>query len=118
MSAETDLFAAISSYPDVSALVAARVFPDAMPEKTAYPAVVYSRGDTEYLYTLHCERYAEQGTMAVSAWGRSRTEADAVADAIEAALDAAGIELAGRTAGYDESLGLFGADLTAVLYIT
>ena len=41
MSAETALYAVLSAYAPLTALVSTRIFPDAIPEDKALPAVVY-----------------------------------------------------------------------------
>jgi hypothetical protein len=47
MSAETELYAALSGAAGITALVGSRIYPDAIPEEVALPALVFSRQATE-----------------------------------------------------------------------
>lgn len=107
MSAETDLYAALTARSLLVALVGTRIYPDAAPEGKAVPLVVYQRASTTPITTVHGETVAEEIRFAVTAWAKSRTEADAVGDEIVAALFEAGNPYTDRAASIDPETGLF-----------
>lgn len=108
MSAESTVYSALSGHAPLVALVSTRIYPDAMPEKTIYPAVVYSRSATEPIRTIHGSIVASAFIdLSVSCWGKTRTQADAVADAAIDALEAAKQNWTARSAGYDSETDLY-----------
>lgn len=121
MSAETTLYGILAAAPSVTALVgsgaAARIYPDAMPEDCAYPALVYVRAGTDPIVTIDGLKHGEFATLSVQAWANTRGDADAVADAVELALLAAGEIPADRQAAYDPEMGLFAASLAVTLFV-
>lgn len=107
MSAETELYAALSGRAGLTALVSTRIYPDAIPENAALPAVVYVRSNTSPYYTIGGILVAEDVKFAITAWSESRTNAEAVADQIQLALDGAGNPITDRSSGFDAEVGLF-----------
>lgn len=107
MSAETELYAALSGRAGLTALVATRIYPDAIPENTDLPAVVYVRAGTNPTYTLGGQLACEEARMAVTVWAATRTEAEAVADQVRLAIDGAGNPISDRSSGFDNEVGLF-----------
>ena len=107
MSAEQQLYAALSAYAPLASIVAARIWPDVIPEDGQLPAVVYARHETEPIVTLSGVLAAEFVDMAIGCWAISRGAADAAADAVIAALLAAGHGYGNRNAGFDAETGLF-----------
>lgn len=108
MSAEAAIYAALSGHAPLTALVGARIYPDAMPEETEYPAVVYSRAATEPIRTIHASAVvAAFIDVSVSCWGKTRTQADLVATNAIDALEAAGETWTGRASGYDAETDLY-----------
>ncbi len=73
MTPETLLTAALSASTPLFALVAARIYPGAFPEKTPYPGIVYSRAGTEFVSTIHGTLIAEDADFSVQAWAATRT---------------------------------------------
>ena len=116
MSAETDLYTMLSTGPALASLVGSRIYPDALPEKCAYPAVIFSRAGTEPVNTIHSTSAGAFVSFSISGWARSRAEADAVADAIEEALNTAGEVITGRLGGYDEELELQGCIIDTTVF--
>ena len=120
MSAESILYSTLAASPAVTALVgagaAARIYPDAMPEGAAYPVIVFSRSGTEYVVTLDGLKHGEFATLGIQCWGDTRAQADAVADAVEAALLAAGEIPEAREAGYDPETGLIATLMSVTLF--
>ncbi len=119
MAAESTLYAMLSAHAGLAALVgsgdAARIYPDALPEDCDYPAVVFSRASTEPIATIHGAVHGAFVTLAISAWGESRSSADAVADAIESALNAGGEIPQTRASAYDPEVGLYATSLDVTL---
>lgn len=111
MSAETDLYAALSAHPDLAALVGGRIYPDAMPEGEALPAVVYQRSSTAPVTTISSVTVAEEVLFAISAWAETRESAEAVANYVAEAIAAAGDPYTDRTGGFDPECGLFVATI-------
>ena len=99
MSAETDLYAVLSASTALAAIVGARIYPDAIPEDQALPAVVYQRASTAPISTIH--------GFSITAWAKTRATADGAADAIAAALVAAEHNPGDRSGGIDTETGLF-----------
>lgn len=118
MSAETEVFAALSGDAGVTALVAQRIYPDVLPEKSAYPAVVFARVRTEPTYGISGNYFGADVGLQVGCWGTTRTQADAVGSAVETALRLAGMPHVGRTAGYDEETDLFASVIELEIFET
>lgn len=117
MSAESNLYAVLSGHGPLTALVAGRIYPDAMPEDTAYPVVVYSRQGTEPVVAISGDKHGEFVAMRLESWAKTRTAADAVGDAVEAALLTAREVPAGRQGGFDAETGLFATLIDVTLFI-
>ncbi|MGL6245645.1 DUF3168 domain-containing protein [Pseudomonas sp.] len=111
MSAERQLYEALSGWVGLAALVGGRIYPDAIPEKQPLPAVVYSRAGTNPTRTIDGRLVCEDVRLAMTAWARTREEAGAVADEVEAALATAGNPSLDRSGGYDEQTGLFAVNV-------
>lgn len=107
MSAESDLYSALSGRSTLTALVGTRIDPDAIPEGNALPAVVYQRSSTSPVTTIGGVTVAEDVLFEITAWAETRTAADAVADEVAAAVTGAGNPPADRQTGYDSECGLF-----------
>jgi hypothetical protein len=111
MSAETELYAVLSGSAGIGALVSTRIYPDAIPEDQALPALVFARTGTESIIALDGSKIAETARLSISAWATTRTSAEAIADAVETALDTALHPAENRVSGFDGELGLFAATL-------
>lgn len=106
MSVETDFYALLSGSAGVTALVADRIYPDAMPEKCAYPAVVFSRAGTVPVYLISGSMAAAEINLSVGCWSETRTQADQVADAVQAALAGSEFVIGRRDGAFDPETGL------------
>ena len=107
MSAESDLYAALSGSPAVVGLVSLRIYPDAIPEECQLPAIVFSRSGGEKIYGLDNSIHAERVRLRVVAWGLTRTSADSVASAVCSALIGAGLPPDMQDAAFDDQVGNF-----------
>jgi hypothetical protein len=107
MSAETELYAALSGHAPLLAIVADRIHFDVLPEETDYPAVVFSRESTAPILSTSGRSFGAEVLAKVSCWGKTRTEADAAAVEAEAALVAAELTPSGKVSGYDPETDLY-----------
>ena len=107
MSAETEVYAALSGHAGLTAIVAARIYPDVLPEKTTYPAVVFSRESTNPIRSISGHYFGADVSLQIGCWGNTRTEADAAGTQAEAALIASGMFPRGKNSGYDPETDLY-----------
>jgi hypothetical protein len=107
MSAETELFSVLDASAGLAALVGDAIFPDAIPENKDLPAVVFMRASTNHTHTIGGVLVCEDVRFAITAWAVSRIQAEAIADAVSAALRAAGNPPVDRSSGFDNETGLF-----------
>lgn len=112
MIAENSLYSLLSAATGVTALVADRLYPDAMPEGCAYPAVVFSRTGTEPIPSISGQNFGGTVTLSIGCWAKTRTDVDAVALAISTAVAGTAFSQTGRDAGFDNETGLFATILT------
>lgn len=121
MSAESSLYAILTAHAPLTALVGAgadaRIYPDALPEECDYPALVTTRSATEPIATLHGTVAGAFVTLAISCWGGSRDQSDAVAAAVESALAAAGEIPLARAGGYAPEMDLYATTLEVTLLV-
>ena len=110
MSAETELFAALVGAAGLSALVGDRIYPDAIPENKALPAVVYSIDGSAPAYGLNQDKHATPTQIKIVAWGASLA-----GDQIEIALAGIGVPLDNRYSGFDAEIGDY-ADVTEITW--
>lgn len=87
MSAESILYTALSTDAGITALVAGRIYPGLLPQGKALPAVVFLRTDGEYITTIHSSTpVGSRVELEVWAVAQTNSAAEAIGDAIEAAL--------------------------------
>mgnify|MGYP000949950111 CR=1 FL=1 len=86
MSAETELYAVLAAAAGLTALVSTRIYPDAIPEDSALPAVVYSRASTDPVLSVSGQKFAETARFQITAWDKTRTSSAAVADQVRGHL--------------------------------
>jgi len=115
MSAESDLYTVLAGYAPLTALVSTRIFPDAIPEDKALPAVVYSTEAAAPEWCLNNSLSATAYRFRIVGWGTTRTAAKAVGDAIAAALLASGVPHDNRFSGFDAEVGQF-ADVVEITW--
>lgn len=117
MSAETQLYATLSAHAGLTALVGTRIYPDAIPENSALPAVVYIRANTVPTYSIGGVLLCEEVRLALSGWSKTRAEAEAVADQVQAALQASGNPITDRNSGFDNEVGLYAVTIDVEWFI-
>lgn len=113
MSAEAELYAGLVAHTGLAALVADRVWPDAMPENGSLPGVVFTADTAAPERNLEGQALATLVRIKVIAWATTRTGAKQVGDAIVTALDAMGQPYETRAAGYDDAVDEF-ADIIEI----
>lgn len=110
MSLEEQLFSAL----DVDAVraLATEIAPDSVPLNKGLPCVQYARLATEYQQVLDGTVAAARGTFEVFSMAASRTDAEALCDAVESACVAALIVISGRRHEFDPEHDLYATVLT------
>lgn len=117
MSAESELYAALTGLPALTALVSTRIYPDAIPEDVTLPAVVTARQGTEPVIGIGGVKFGEFAQMIVSAWAPTRTLAESIGDQITEALRIAGNPVTNRAGSYDEETGFFAVTIDVTWFI-
>lgn len=110
MSTKDDYFALLDVI-GVAAVVGSRIYPDVLPEKCIYPAIVYSQRTTPIM-SISNVKLGEDIEMPTSCWAETRAAADEGADAIEVALAGSAFYIKTREDAYDPEIGLFATVLT------
>lgn len=118
MSAETDFYTLLSGNAGVVAQVSTRLYPDALSEECAYPALVFARTRTEPLVGLSGRVFGADVDLSVGCWARTRVAADAAAGAVEAALPGTAFTRVAREAVMDPDTGLLATVLTVTTFAT
>lgn len=112
MSAETSLQALLLADAGVVALVGNRVAADRIAEGSTRPFVVYSRTASEPVGDISGIVYRTLVTLEVMCWGNTRLQADAVADAVTAAVRGVLTQsVVGRESVHDPEIDLEGCTL-------
>lgn len=113
MSAETDLYAALSGAAAVTALVSTRIYPDVVPADVALPCIAYTRTETEFVTTIHSARpVAETAFLEISCMAESRAAAEDLGDKVRNAAGDAGFAPVGRRAEFDPENEMWAAVLS------
>lgn len=112
MSAETDLRTLLLADAPTAALVAARISADRIEQGAARPFIVFTRTATLRDKTLSGQVAGVLVTLSVQCWADTRVTAEAVADAVQTAIEAVFHTVSNRDGGYDPDLDLEAAVLT------
>lgn len=113
MSAETLLYSTLSGAAAVTAIVSTRIYPDVVPQDATLPCVAFNRIDTVYHTTIHSAvPVAETAILEITCMSSTRVNADALADAVLAAVGAAGYVPSGRRGEIDAENALWASVLT------
>lgn len=115
MSIETDFRATLAAHAPLASLVSTRIALNAVPEGDAVPLVVYACAHDRTL-GLDNTLLADQCAIQVECWAATAAQADAVADAVVAAIATAptdsGACVLSRSTTHDPELGLDGVTLS------
>ena len=113
MSAETDLRALLVATAGVTTLVGTRIAADRIEQGAARPFVVFTRAGSEPLQCLDGSVLKTLVTLDVQCWADTRASAEAVADAVTAAVRGVLTQtVIARAASYEPDLDLEAAVLT------
>jgi hypothetical protein len=110
MSAKSELYDALNADAALAALVEERIYPDAVPQGVALPAVVYT-AQAFPEYGLDSSVLAERTAFTIGCWGATRASADAVAAAVKAVLAGLDLTPAGPQDAYDPEVGAYSSTL-------
>jgi hypothetical protein len=110
MSVETAFRALLVADAGVTALVAGRIAQNAVPQDAPRPYVVFA-AQHQLDFGLDNTVHADAVTITAECWADTAAQADAVADAVQAALLAAGRVCTARATSYDPEVG---ADATVL----
>lgn len=115
MSTEIEFRALLADDPALSALVGNRIALNATPELSQFPVVVFTSMHDRW-GTLGDANAEDQVTLLVQCWDETAAGADAVADAVEAAISTAPAgrcaAVTNRASTFDADMGLDGVSLT------
>jgi hypothetical protein len=107
MSPEETFIATLAAAAPVTALVGTKVYIDESPQETEAPFVVFERSDTDAMMTIHGSVAANRTTLRLGCFSETRAEAEAIANAIIAALVPAGFIIEGRAGDFDPETGAY-----------
>lgn len=116
-SAEEQLYALLDGSSALAALVDESIYPDVIPPDVALPAVVYARSGTEPVNTIHAPAVAAFVLMQIQCWDATRSGAEAVGDAVVAALAAGGEVYTARSVVFDEESGNAGCLIDVRMFV-
>lgn len=115
MSIEADFRALLAAYAPLTALVGPRIALNAVPESSAFPLVVFTAAHDRQMNVDGTLAY-DICTLSVQCWSDTAAAADAVGDAVIAAIATAPAARAAividRNTTFDSDLGADGAQLT------
>lgn len=106
MSEEVSIVNALKAYTALAALVGSRVAIDRAEPDWAAPFVVLARETTTAMHTLSDEIDNPDVAFDLRCWATSRTQANAVAVKVRAALRAAGQVITDEQGGYSDEIAL------------
>lgn len=115
MSAETFTYSTLSGAAAVTAIVGsganARIYPDEAAQEAAPPLIVFERGSSDPEYTLDNTLATTRVRMNVTCWAATRIAAEALGDAVAAAMLAATVPTAERDSAFDAETQSYAAIL-------
>lgn len=117
MSAESILYDALSEDEGIEDLVSDRIFPGLIPQGKSLPAIVTRRTDTDYVLTIHSNTpVGVKVDLEIWCIAMSNTAAEAIADAVEAALAVAEIAPTGRRPDIDPATESHASVISCVVW--
>ena len=106
MSAESEIRTLLGAASAVTSLVSTRIRANRAEQGDDRPFVIFTRSATEVQQGLGGTVLATKVVFDVECWADTRLAAEALADAVQAALVADGRAIVGRASGYDGDLDL------------
>lgn len=107
MTAETELYDALSGDAAVAALVGTRIYPEVRPEESALPAVAFVRIGTQPINTIHGTILGTITTLQVFAMAESFAVAEDLGTKVVAAARGEGFVQLERSGAYDDETETF-----------
>jgi len=121
MSIETDFRALLAGHTPLTALVSTRIALNAVPESSAFPLVVFA-ANHDRQNGLDGTLLYDAATLDVQCWAETAAAADAVADAVIAAVATAPVArsatVTSRATTFDPELGADGTTLSVIWWQT
>lgn len=90
---EQAVYARLAGDAAVAALVAARIYPSILPQNPTLPAISYSRVSRSDPYSLSGRSDLRHIVLEINAWAETYAGSKALAQAIEDAMDADGLDI-------------------------
>lgn len=112
MSAETQLYAALSALTPVTAIVGEKIRPTLLQEGDEFPGIAYRRESTEFTNTIGNAAVAEKVTFDVICLAGTFDAAEALCDAVQEVA----LEKLDRRSEYDPDTRAFAAVLTVAVW--
>lgn len=113
MSAESDVYAALSGAAAVTAIVGSRIYPDVVPQEQNIPSIAYARVGTQYTPTIHSSAPVwTTATVEIACMDDKRADAEDLADKAATAIIGAGFRLVDRRSELDSDNGIWATVLT------
>lgn len=112
MSAEVELYSALSSDTDVANEVDGRIYPDVAPQDSALPGIVFARISTEYVNTIHGTSVATRTSLDIWCTAETRIGAEELCDIVEPVVRAADFMTTGRRAEFSAEQQIWAAVLS------
>ncbi len=106
MSPEQTLLQTLLAAPEVSSIVASRIYMDRADQDASAPFVVLGREDAGAMQTLCAAIDNPDAVFDMRCWADSRLQAETLVRACIAACHGAGFGLAGRTSGYSDEYAM------------
>jgi len=87
MGLDADIYAYLVGQAGITNLVSTRVYPNVLPQNSAYPSITYSRVSDNPVRAMSADASVKQSRYQFDAWGTSAESARALADQIISALN-------------------------------
>lgn len=117
MSAETDFRGLLAAYAPLTALVGTRIAQNAVPQGAALPYIAYV-AQHQPEYGLDNTLHASAVTITCECWADTAAAADAVADHVQAAVEADDRVITARASSFDPDVGLDATVLSVEWWLT
>lgn len=109
MTAEEIVAQALSTWPQLTASIGTRIYPDIAPQDVELPYIVYTRSGSEPAYTIHGPKAAELANMSVQIWNKSRFSVDQIGLEVVKAMNAHECFHTNHFGGYEADTELYAA---------
>ena len=87
MSFESTLYAYLSGYTGLTALISTKIYPDNVPQDTAPPYIFYQEVYRQKMYTHNGYNGTSEWSIQISSFATTRASVRAIADQVSSAMD-------------------------------